>query len=87
MSINIIDDPKNIILNVYIKFSRFLLPRNSAKNLFPALPKKFDMKMVIIRQKFNVTFIFPRIFAPNVLPIRKLKVKGIRPIKINAKPV
>ena len=64
-----------------------MLPRNSAKNLFPALPKKLDINMVIIRQKFIVTFIFPRIVAPNVLPIRKLKVKGIRPMKINAKAV
>tara|TARA_B100001996_G_scaffold267949_1_gene209416 strand:+ start:386 stop:580 length:195 start_codon:yes stop_codon:yes gene_type:complete len=64
-----------------------LLPRNSAKNLFPALPKKFDINMVIIRQKFIITLISPKAVAPNVRPIRKLKVKGIRPIKINAKPV
>ena len=64
-----------------------MLPRNSAKNLFPALPKKFEINMVIIRQKFIITFIFPRVFAPKVLPIRKLKVKGIRPIKTNATPV
>ena len=64
-----------------------MLPRNSAKNLFPALPKKFDINMVIIRQKFIMTLIVPRVVAPNVRPIIKLKVKGIRPIKINAKPV
>ena len=64
-----------------------MLPRNSAKNLFPALPKKFDINIVIIRQKFIMTLIVPRVLAPNVRPIRKLKVKGIRPIKINAKPV
>ena len=64
-----------------------MLPRNSAKNLFPALPKKFDINMVIIRQKFIIMLIFPKVAAPNVRPTRKLKVKGIRPIKIKAKPV
>ena len=43
--------------------------------------------MVIMRQKFIITLTVPRVVAPNVRPIIKLKVKGIRPIKINAKPV
>ena len=70
-----------------MKLLKFSLPLNSAKNLLPALPKKLEINIVIIKQKFNVMLIFPRVAAPNVLPTRKLKVKGISPIKINAKPV
>ena len=70
-----------------MKLLKFSLPLNSAKNLLPALPKKLEINIVIIKQKFNVMLIFPSAAAPNVLPTRKLKVKGISPIKINAKPV
>ena len=80
-------EPKKIILSVKMKLLKFSLPLNSAKNLLPALPKKLEINIVIIKQKFNVMLIFPRMAAPNVLPTRKLKVKGISPIKINAKPV
>ena len=80
-------DPKKIISSTKIKFFKFSLPLNSARNLLPALPKKFDIKIVIIKQKFIVTLISPSIFAPNVLPTRKLNVKGIKPMKINASPV
>ena len=70
-----------------MKLLKFSLPLNSAKNLLPALPKKLEINIVIIKQKFNVMLIFPRRVAPNVLPTRKLNVNGISPIKINAKPV
>ena len=80
-------EPKKIILSVKMKLLKFSLPLNSAKNLLPALPKKLEINIVIIKQKFNVMLNFPRVAAPNVLPTRKLKVEGISPIKINAKPV
>ena len=80
-------EPKRIILSVKMKLLKFSLPLNSARNLLPALPKKFEMNIVIIKQKFNVILIFPSVSAPNVLPTRKLKVNGISPININARPV
>ena len=80
-------EPKKIILSVKMKLLKFSLPLNSAKNLLPALPKKLEINIVIIKQKFNVTLIFPSVLAPNVLPTRKLKVNGISPININARPV
>ena len=80
-------EPKKIILSVKMKLLKFSLPLNSAKNLLPALPKKLEMNIVIIKQKFNVMLISPSVLAPNVLPTRKLKVNGIRPINIKAKPV
>lgn len=80
-------EPKKTILSVKMKLLKFSLPRNSAKNLLPALPKKLETNIVIIKQKFSVMFIFPSALAPNVLPTRKLKVKGISPTKIKARPV
>ena len=80
-------EPKRIILSVKMKLLKFSLPLNSAKNLLPALPKKLEINIVIIKQKFNVMFIFPSALAPKVLPTRKLKVNGISPIKIKARPV
>ena len=82
-----VTEPKKIILSVKMKLLKFSLPLNSAKNLLPALPKKLEINIVIIKQKFNVMLIFPRVAAPNVLPIRKLKVNGISPINISARPV
>ena len=79
-------EPKKIILSVKMKLLKFSLPLNSAKNLLPALPKKLEINIVIIKQKFNVMFIFPSVLAPNVLPTRKLKVNGISPMKIRARP-
>ena len=80
-------EPKKIILSVKMKLLKFSLPLNSARNLLPALPKKLEINIVIIKQKFNVMLIFPSVLAPNVLPTRKLNVNGISPIKINARPV
>ena len=80
-------EPKKIIFSVKMKLLKFSLPLNSAKNLLPALPKKLEINIVIIKQKFNVMFIFPSALAPNVLPTRKLKVNGISPMKIRANPV
>ena len=80
-------EPKKIILSVKMKLLKFSLPLNSAKNLLPALPKKLEINIVIIKQKFNVMFILPSVLAPNVLPTRKLKVNGISPMKIRARPV
>ena len=80
-------EPKKIILSVKMKLLKFSLPLNSARNLLPALPKKFEINIVIIKQKFNVILIFPSVLAPKVLPTRKLKVNGISPININARPV
>ena len=80
-------EPKKIIFSVKMKLLKFSRPLNSAKNLLPALPKKLEINIVIIKQKFNVMFIFPSVVAPNVLPTRKLKVNGISPIKIKARPV
>jgi len=76
-----------MIFKVYKKLSESLLPRNSARNLLPALPKKFDINIVMIRQKFIVMFTLPKTPAPNVRPTKKLNTKGIRPMNINAKPV
>ena len=80
-------EPKKIILSVKMKLLKFSLPLNSARNLLPALPKKLEINIVIIKQKFNVILIFPSVLAPNVLPTRKLKVNGISPINISARPV
>ena len=80
-------EPKKIILSVKMKLLKFSLPLNSARNLLPALPKKLEINIVIIKQKFNVMFILPSVLAPNVLPTRKLKVNGISPMKIRARPV
>ena len=80
-------EPKKIIFSVKMKLLKFSLPLNSAKNLLPALPKKLEINIVIIKQKFNVMFILPSVLAPNVLPTRKLKVNGISPMKIRANPV
>ena len=66
---------------------RSFLPLYSARYLFPALPKKFVIKIVIIKQKLIVILIDPRVSAPKVRPTKKLKIKGVRPIKINASPV
>ena len=82
-----VTEPKKIILSVKMKLLKFSLPLNSARNLLPALPKKLEINIVIIKQKFNVILIFPSVLAPNVLPTRKLKVNGISPINISARPV
>ena len=84
---NVTKEPINIILNVYIKFSKLFCPLNSARNLPPELPKKFVMKMVTIRQKLSITLISPRISAPKERATRKLKIKGISPINIKETPV
>ena len=80
-------DPKKIILNVYIKLLLFFLPRYSASSLFPELPKKFVIKMVIKRQKLIVTLISPRVFGPKNRATRKLNIEGVNPMKSKDIPV
>ena len=38
--------------------------------------------MVIIRQKLIVTLISPRVLGPKERATKKLKIKGVNPIKI-----
>ena len=64
-----------------------MLPRYSAKNLVPEVPKKFVTKIVIIRQKLIETFIVPSVSLPNVLAIKKLNANGITPTNARASPV
>ena len=83
----IINGVPSITFNTNWKCSSLRLPRYSARYLLPALPKKFVMNMVIIRQKLKVILIEPRISLPNDLATKKLKVNGIIPTKPKAKPV
>tara|TARA_Y100000996_G_scaffold14510_1_gene11231 strand:+ start:304 stop:651 length:348 start_codon:yes stop_codon:yes gene_type:complete len=79
--------PTKINLNTILKCSNFLLPRYSAKNLVPAVPKKFVTKIVIIRQKLIETFMEPSVSLPNVLAIKKLNANGMIPTNASASPV
>ena len=82
-----ISGPMKTNLNTILKCSNFLLPRYSAKNLVPAVPKKFVTKIVIIRQKLIETFMEPRVSLPNVLAIKKLNANGMIPTNASARPV
>ena len=72
-----------------LKCSNLLLPRYSAKNLVPEVPKKFVTKIVIIRQKLIETFIVPSVSLPNVLAIKKLNGRYFsgRPLMPEFSPV
>ena len=82
-----ISGPIKTNFKTILKFSKFLLPRYSAKNLVPEVPKKFVTKIVIIRQKLIETFIVPSVSLPNVLAIKKLNANGITPTNARASPV
>ena len=70
-----------------MKLSNILLPLYSERYLLPALPKKFVMKIVIIKQKLRITLIDPRVSLPNVLATKKLNRKGVEPTNARARPV
>ena len=79
--------PMIIILKTKVNCFRFLLPRYSARYLFPELPKKFVTKMVIMRQKLRAIFIEPRVSLPKVLATKKLNANGMIPTKASDRPV
>ena len=82
-----ISGPIKTNFKTILKCSNLLLPRYSAKNLVPEVPKKFVTKIVIIRQKLIETFIVPSVSLPNVLAIKKLNANGITPTNARASPV
>ena len=82
-----ISGPIKTNFKTILKCSNFLLPRYSAKNLVPEVPKRFVTKIVIIRQKLIETFIVPSVSLPNVLAIKKLNANGITPTNARASPV
>ena len=82
-----ISGPTKTNFKMILKCSNLLLPRYSAKNLVPEVPKKFVTKIVIIRQKLIETFIVPSVSLPNVLAIKKLNANGITPTNARASPV
>ena len=86
-NVKTITGPISIVKNISLKGSKLCLPRYSARNLLPDVPKKFVTNTVSTRQKLKATFIEPKISFPNVLATKILKIKGTKPTKQSATPV
>ena len=79
--------PISMVKNISLKGSLLCLPRNSARNLLPDVPKKFVTNIVITRQKLIAIFTVPKVSLPNVLATKILKMNGTKPTKQSAAPV
>ena len=86
-NVNTITGPISMVKNISLKGSKLCLPRYSARNLLPDVPKKFVTNTVSTRQKLKATFIVPRVSFPNIRATRILKMKGTKPTKQSAAPV
>ena len=87
MKVSTNNGPRKVTFRIILKSSNFLLPRHSARNFVPEVPKKFVTKVVINKQKLRETFIEPSVSFPKVLAIKKLNANGTKPTNARAIPV